>query len=179
MVNLIQWTSHNNYNQQWKITRDAAGYHVMTARHSGKAMDLKSGNQNENGEIIQYTVNGTTAQQWTIQAVTCAARGARMAGDGLVIPSFDSFAEPEQGHFKLYPNPAQNMVNVDLRAANGQPATVALTDLTGRTLYQKLVDTSTESQHAISTSSYSDGAYLISVKVNDGSVATLRLLIAH
>jgi len=179
MVNLIQWTSHSNYNQQWKITRDAAGNYVMTARHSGKAMDLKAGNQNENGEIIQYVVNGTTAQQWTIQAVTCAARGARMANDGLVIPAFDSFIEPENSGYKLYPNPAQHVVNVDLRAANGQPATVALTDLSGRTLYRKLVDNSTESQHAISTSSYSDGAYLISVQVSDGSIATLRLVIAH
>ncbi|MCY7359806.1 MAG: RICIN domain-containing protein, partial [Rudanella sp.] len=178
-VNLIQWTSHDNSNQQWKIQRNAQGYYVMTARHSGKAMHLKNNTLSENGEIVQYTVNGTTSQQWTIQAVNCAAPGARMATEVLVIPTFDSFIESEEGVFRLYPNPAQHRVNVDLRAANGQPTTVALTDLTGRTLYRKLVDTSTEQQHLISTTMFSDGVYLISVHVNDGMVATLRLVIAH
>ncbi len=178
-VNLIQWPSHNDANQQWKIQRNAQGYYVMTARHSGKAMHLKNNTLSENGEIVQYTINGSTSQQWTIQAVSCAAPGARIATEVLVIPTFDSFTEPEEGVFRLYPNPAQHRVNVDLRAANGQPATVALTDLTGRTLYRKLVDTSTEQQHSISTTTFSDGVYLISVNVSDGTVATLRLVIAH
>lgn len=179
LVNIIQWTSHTAQNQQWKIQRDAQGYYSLLARHSGKAMDQKYSTQTENGEIVQYTVNGTKAQQWTIQAVTCAAPGARIANDGLVIPLFDSMTEPGDGGFKLYPNPAQHSVTIDLRAANGQPATVALTDLTGRTLYRQTVDTGSESQHAIITSSYSDGVYLISVTVSDGTVATLRLVIAR
>ena len=179
LVNLIQWTSHTGQNQQWKITRDATGYYVLTARHSGKAMALKNGNQTENGEIVQFTTNGTTTQQWTIQAVTCAAPGARIAGDGLVIPMFDLFSEPETRAFKLYPNPAQNSVIIDLRSANGQLATVAITDLNGRSVYQKLVDTETESQHVVSTASYSDGVYVVSVKVSNGTAASLKLVVAH
>ena len=92
---------------------------------------------------------------------------------------FDSATEPEQRDFKIYPNPAQHEVKVDLRAANRQPATVSLTDLAGRTLYQKLVDTKITQQHTISTGNYSDGVYLVSVKVSDGTVATLRLVIAR
>lgn len=181
LVNLIQWTSHSDQNQQWKITRDAQGYFVFTARHSGKAIDLKYNNQNENGEIVQYTVNGTTAQQWTIQSVGCATPGSRIATipDGFVIPSFDSYTESVEGKFSLYPNPAQNSVNVDLRAAAGQLADVALTDLSGRTLYRKQVDTQTEPQHTISTATYSDGAYLISVRVNGSALAIMRLVIAR
>lgn len=179
LVNLIQWPSHTGHNQQWKIARDAAGYYVLTARHSGKAMALKNGNQLENGEIVQFTTNGTTTQQWTIQAVTCAARGARIATDALVIPMLDSFSELEAGAFKLYPNPAQNSVSVDLRSANGQPATVAITDLNGRSVYQKLVDTEAESQHVVSTASYSDGVYVVSVKVSNGTAASLKLVVAH
>lgn len=178
-ANLIQWTAHSGTNQQWKIVRDAQGYYVITARHSGKAMDLKGGTQAENGEIIQYSANGTINQQWTIQAVTCAARGSRIASDGLVIPMFDSSTEPNEGRFSLYPNPAQNSVTVDLRAANGLPADVSLTDLNGRALYRKRVDTSADNQHTMSTTPYSDGLYLLSVQVEGGATTTLKLVISR
>ena len=176
-VNLTQWSSHSGTNQQWKIQRDALGYYVFVARHSGKAIDQKGANAGENVEIIQYSINGTAAQQWVVQAVTCATPGARIAGEGLVIPMFESITESED--FNLYPNPAQHVVNVDLRAANGQPAIVALTDLTGRIHYRATVDTNRESQHTISTASYNDGIYLISVRVDSKPVTTLRLVIAR
>jgi glucose/arabinose dehydrogenase len=176
-TNLIQWSSHGGTNQQWRITRDAQGFFVLTARHSGKAMDQRGANSAENVEIVQYSLNGTIAQQWVITAVGCAAPGARIGTELSVVPAFDSFAEPENSGFVLYPNPAQNSVNLDLRAAYSQPADVILTDLNGRTLYQKTVETAQENQHTISTVNYSDGVYLITVRVAEGPTKSLRLVI--
>ncbi|KAB7731741.1 PKD domain-containing protein [Rudanella paleaurantiibacter] len=178
-TNLIQWTNNTGYSQQWRITRDTQGYYLLTARHSGSAMDQRGASSAQNVEIVQYTVNGTIAQQWVVQTVKCAVAGARMAGDGLVIPVFDSFAEPTDEGFKLYPNPAQNSVSIDLRAANGQPTNLRLTDLTGRILYQKTVLTEIETQYTLSTTTYSDGVYLISVNPADGRKASLRLVISR
>jgi glucose/arabinose dehydrogenase len=173
MVNIIQWSASGGQNQQWKITRDAQGYHVFTARHSGKVLDQKGSGENEG--IIQWSASGGQNQQWTIDAVGCSAVGSRLGTDDLLSSLFPSTDSP----YRLYPNPAHTHVNVDLQASQGLSTNVTLTDLNGKVLYQRLVDTTKESHHIILTDTYATGVYLVSIETAGSKKTTLRLLIGQ
>jgi hypothetical protein len=172
-TNLVQWASTGGQNQQWKVRLDAQGYYTFMARHSGKMMDQKGNSADENIEIVQWPATGVQNQQWLIDAVGCSIPGSRMGATDFatVLP------EQIDSQYTLYPNPAQMQVNVDLQAAQGQPASVTLTDLRGKTLYRRLVNTETEPHHTIATSNYAAGIYLVVIDVADQPKATLRLVI--
>jgi hypothetical protein len=53
-----------NTNQQWQITDLGGGYHRITARHSGKCLDVAGYSTADSARIVQYTCNGGTNQQW-------------------------------------------------------------------------------------------------------------------
>jgi len=55
--------------QQWRITRNANGEYIFTARSSGKCFDVQNNSTGDNTPIQQYTCNGTTAQSWRLTAV--------------------------------------------------------------------------------------------------------------
>lgn len=173
LANLIQWTSTGSPNQQWKVALDGQGYYTFTARHSGKMMDQRESNVADNAEIIQWPATGAQNQQWLIDAVGCSIPGSRIGAADFVtaLPAYSD------NQYVLYPNPAQLQVNVDLQAAQGQPASVTLTDLRGKALYRRLVNTETEPYHTISTSEYAAGIYMIVIDVADQPKATLRLVI--
>lgn len=172
-TNLVQWASTGGQNQQWKITLDAQGYYTFTARHSGKMMDQREFNVADNVEIIQWPATGAQNQQWLIDAVGCSIPGSRVgAADFMTV-----LPEYSDNQYVLYPNPAQLQVNVDLQAAQGRPASVTLTDLRGKAMYRRLVNTETEPYHTISTSNYGAGIYLVSIEVAEQPKATLRLVI--
>lgn len=172
-ANLIQWSSTGSPNQQWKITLDAQGYYTFTARHSGKAMDQRESSLADNAEIIQWPVTGAQNQQWLIDAVGCSIPGSRVGA----VDFAATLPEYSDSQYVLYPNPAQMQVKVNLQAAQGQPAGVTLTDLQGKTLYRRLVNTETESTHTITTSEYAVGIYMVVIDVADQPKATLRLVI--
>ncbi|GAB3760981.1 RICIN domain-containing protein [Spirosoma pomorum] len=172
LVNIIQWPSTGQKNQQWKITPDAQGYYVFTARHSGKVMDQKGSGENE--DIIQWSATGGQNQQWTIDAVGCSAAGSRLGANELL-----STTELTDIPYRIYPNPAETYVNVDLQASQGRLTNVSLTDLNGKTLYHRLVDTSKEPYHVMPTDMYAKGVYLLSIDVSGNPKTTLRLLIGR
>jgi glucose/arabinose dehydrogenase len=172
LVNIIQWPSTGQKNQQWKITPDAQGYYVFTARHSGKVMDQKGSGENE--DIIQWSATGGQNQQWTIDAVGCSAAGSRLGANELMYST-----ELTDIPYRIYPNPAHTYVNVDLQASQGRLTDVSLTDLNEKVLYHRLVDTSKEPYHVISTDMYATGVYLLSIDVAGNPKTTLRLLVGR
>lgn len=44
-----------------------SGYYTITNRNSGKCVDVSSKSTSDNADIIQYTCNGGTNQQWSLQ----------------------------------------------------------------------------------------------------------------
>lgn len=65
---------------------------------------------------------------------------------------------------KVYPNPTQDFINLELPSKEGISAQVALYDLHGRVIYQnnEVTDTTTN----IDLSSYSKGIYILSIEIN-------------
>ena len=78
--NLDQWDESNIYqNQSWSlslvtlpaVTEQAAiipgAIYKLTARHSGKCLDVASSSTSAGAKVQQYTDNGTKAQQWKFE----------------------------------------------------------------------------------------------------------------
>ncbi|MBO0936294.1 RICIN domain-containing protein [Fibrella sp. HMF5335] len=165
---LQQWTYWGGSFQQWVVQRNAAGFFTFTNRNSGMAIAVKGANTTEGGDIVQATSSSTaTSQQWTLTTVGCPT-GGRLA----------SFTETSAVPvFQLWPNPAQDFVQIDLKAAKGQPTTIGLTDLAGRSLGQTLVDAPTDTPYQLNTGTLANGLYLISITPAGQPAATTRLLI--
>ncbi len=117
-------------NQQWKIEPTADGYYKLTARHSGKCLDVESGSTAAGARIHQWDCySGLTSQQWKIEFVQPAAR---LAAAG----SLSREAAPA---LALYPNPASGQVTCVYHAAKAQRAKLVLTDLLARPLKEQAV----------------------------------------
>ena len=165
---LQQWTFWGGSFQQWVIQRNAAGFFTFTNRNSGMAIAVKGANTLEGGDIVQATASSTaTSQQWTLTTVGCPAGGGRLATE-------EASSGPA---FRLWPNPAQDFVLIDLQAAKGQPTTIGLTDLAGRVLSQTLVDAPTDAPYQLPTGTLANGLYLISITPTGQPANTTRLLI--
>lgn len=63
--------------------------------------------------------------------------------------------------FAVYPNPAGSFVNVDLRAAEGRPVTLLLTELTGRPVSSMSIDKAGAKPIQFPTRQLTGGTYLL------------------
>ncbi|MFE1029676.1 RICIN domain-containing protein [Streptomyces sp. NPDC058818] len=61
---VTQRTCSTEANQQWRITNVGGGYYRITARHSGKCLDIRYGSTTVGAQAIQYTCKESANQQW-------------------------------------------------------------------------------------------------------------------
>lgn len=65
-TNIQLYSTNKSIAQEWKITRDKAGYYTVINPNSGKALDIADGIMRKNTNIQQFTPNNTCAQRWYI-----------------------------------------------------------------------------------------------------------------
>lgn len=77
--------------------------------------------------------------------------------------------------FKLYPNPADDSVNIDLGANYTEINTISIFNIQG----QRVLETSTKKQQkiAISTEAFTSGIYIIEIASNEGLKSIEKLVI--
>jgi GH43 family beta-xylosidase len=73
-IKIQQWTWLSADNQQWSFNEvlpvtEGKNY-VITARHSGKAIQVYNSGKNSGDKIGQFTVNGSVSQSWTAHNIT-------------------------------------------------------------------------------------------------------------
>ncbi len=166
---LQQWTFWGGSFQQWVVQRNTGGFFTFTNRNSGKSIDVKGANTLEGGNIVQATSTTATSQQWTLIQTGCPIGGGRLSAWDIITSH-----EPT---YRIWPNPAQDFVLIDLQAAEGQPTTLGLTDLAGRALSQTLVAAPTDAPYRLDTGSLASGLYFISITPDGKPASTVRLLI--
>jgi len=76
------------------------------------------------------------------------------------IPRADTTVVNKAG-FKLYPNPAENFVTVEISNPNGISQKLELIDMLGRTLYTKETESTKTAKYTLDTTGYLPGVYLI------------------
>jgi hypothetical protein len=70
----------------------------------------------------------------------------------------------------VYPNPAKELVNIDFLLAEKQFVELNLTDITGRKIYNNVVEMEPIGSSSINTSVLKTGVYFISIKTKQGLI---------
>lgn len=82
--------------------------------------------------------------------------------------------------FNLYPNPTDDLVNVEVALRDGANYTIEMLDLSGRVVYTQTLSSSqfNNSTHQINTSNFESGIYFVNVTEGDNRM-TKRLIITR
>ena len=81
--------------------------------------------------------------------------------------------------FKVYPNPANRIVYVDLKQFSGKRVDIVLMDHTGQPVYRQKFDSASDSPYSIDLSNLSKGFYLITVQTEGQDIVVKKLLITN
>ena len=91
-----------------------------------------------------------------------------------IIDSSLSSSDFENNGFSLFPNPAKETFTLKSSTAN-LSTSISVFDLTGKLLFTKELNDSTE--NTIATTSLSKGIYLVSVETTNGTNYTSKLIV--
>lgn len=87
--------------------------------------------------------------------------------------------DPEYAeHVQLYPNPANQVVNIQLPAAVTKPTPVTMIDAFGRIIYESVFQTG-EKTKTVSTTSFADGIYMLQLAAPQGSKVVKKVMVTH
>lgn len=78
----------------------------------------------------------------------------------------------------VYPNPANQLVNIELPAAAAKPTPVVLIDAFGKTVYQSEFRIG-EKTKAVSTETMANGVYMLQLTTPGGSKAVRKVMVKH
>jgi len=82
------------------------------------------------------------------------------------------------GDAKVYPVPAQNMLNVDLKWDNAQATDITMMDATGKTVRHWNTPAATEFHTSVSVDGLSEGVYFLKITGAQGQIAK-QIVVAH
>ena len=112
----------NNQNQHWKKVNIGGGKYRLEKRNaSGFSIDGNVGGTNGQNVYLWSSSSGNINQQWVISQVGNAR---------LDKPT----AKLQEDELSVYPNPARNMANIEVRVSQPGPVTLAVYNLQGKLL---------------------------------------------
>ncbi|MCW3123683.1 MAG: hypothetical protein JWQ38_3175 [Flavipsychrobacter sp.] len=119
---------------------------------------------------VGATVKQFPAVSWHVTCTTCK----------LLKSGSTAFTEnSEQNNIvNVYPDPANNEVNITFSLATAADVKVTLTNLLGQVVATKAVDNTAEGIATFNTASLSPGVYVYTLRAN-GETATGRVVVAH
>jgi Secretion system C-terminal sorting domain len=110
----------------------------------------------------QSTIGNLAVAKYNYAAITCTPPKTRVK----------TVSTPP--YFELCPNPTSEGFTIAL-SANGSGASISVSDLTGRMMYQSIT---TSSSIKIETSGWAAGVYLCRVVWGDGTVVVKKVVVA-
>ncbi|MFN7313792.1 MAG: T9SS type A sorting domain-containing protein [Bacteroidota bacterium] len=136
----------------------------------GTISDILAGAGLEIGDSIDLA--------WTVEASVngTSVWSADTFGIRLTKGQINSVKEIAQvnNYLTVYPNPANDVLNISMDNKAGAATAYAVVDVTGRTV---LSGNASANQFNVSLSSVKPGLYFVQVMLNDGSVATKRIVV--
>jgi len=125
------------------------------------------------GDVLDFTLPSQQQKAWllSLDSYGCLSAGCHL---------FDAVTEIEkqQGVFKAYPNPANDVLYIQhLPGFETQPCELQMMDITGKiVMHQKLINQ--EVTYILSTEVLSNGIYFLSLKTQSGVVQTEKIIIS-
>ncbi|HEX8528556.1 MAG TPA: RICIN domain-containing protein [Cytophagales bacterium] len=131
--NVEQYTYSGTNMQQWKVELQSDGYYKITNRGTGKSLDVASASTQNGVRILQFTYTGASNQKWKLQSVTSSAREA-------AAETAEEQLEEATADLTLFPNPAQDVVQVTYKAKADGPGSVEVSDATSQRKLSRTVE---------------------------------------
>jgi mannose/fructose-specific phosphotransferase system component IIA len=85
--------------------------------------------------------------------------------------------ELEVTTFNLYPNPATETVQIELKQQ--EEVEILVTDVLGRTVYNEILRSAQNDKMDLDVSGWPNGVYLVSIINQNGIRSTQRLVVQH
>jgi hypothetical protein len=163
-----QWEYESFDNQKWSIVNVGSGYYKIVAKHSGKALEVADNSTLNGALILQRTYSGTDNQKWQLVSLGVAGREA--------LPE-DEVELSDNETLNVYPNPAQNQLNISHYAKEGGTASVQiLNDLSQIQLSQEFNVQKGSNNLELDISKVNQGLHIL--RVTDGkSIRFKKILI--
>jgi len=120
--------------QQWKVELTSDGYYKITNRSTGKSLDVASASTLNKARILQYTYSGAGHQKWKIQSMSAST--ARVAA----AQTAEEQLEEATDNVTLFPNPAQDVVQVTYKAKADGQGSVEVSDATSQSKLSRTVE---------------------------------------
>jgi|GEM_PF-4506128 len=119
--------------QQWRVELQSDGYYKITNRSTGKSLDVSGASTLNGARILQFAYSGSNNQKWKLQSTTASGReaAAETAAEQL---------EEAADNVTLFPNPAQDLVQVTYKAKADGPGTVVVSDATSQSKISRTVE---------------------------------------
>jgi hypothetical protein len=125
-----QYTYTGTAMQQWKVELLSDGYYKITNRSTGKSLDVTSASTLNKARIQQWSYVGSDNQKWKLQSTSSTAR----------VASAEAELEEAADDVTLFPNPAQDVVQVTYKAKADGQGSVQVSDATSQSKLSKTVD---------------------------------------
>lgn len=102
--------------------------------------------------------------------------------DNSIAPQYSStlkinYLKPNS--YNIFPNPAQNNVQIDLTQAVGKKVDIHIFSLMGKELYQEQIESATSAPHTINISPFEMGQYMLQINVAGQRSVTRKLVIGN
>ncbi|MBN1781504.1 RICIN domain-containing protein [bacterium] len=120
---MLQWPSNGGINQQWTIAYVDSGWYKVTARHSGKCLEVANGSTADGANVRQYTDNGDNAQRWQFGLAGAPVSVSETEGRNLV----EAFTLEQN-----VPNPFNPDTEIRYHLATAATIRLEIVDILGR-----------------------------------------------
>lgn len=172
-INVHANLQHANALIQWQIATPVTEANNFEVQYSVDGINWKVLSQIK---ITDRNQNVYQAEQTNIPAGNVYYRIKQIDNNGFyVFSKIVMLNNTIKNNFTIYPNPANNYINIDRAYNQNKNATIELFNAVGQKLLSKKILTSSEK---IQTANFPDGTYLLKLIDND-EVRTYKIIIKH
>jgi hypothetical protein len=169
--NVEQYTYSGTAMQQWKVELTSDGYYKIINRSTGKSLDVAGASTLNEARILQFTYTGASNQKWKIQSMSSTARVA-------AAETAEEQLEEAADNVTLFPNPAQDLVQVTYKAKADGQGSVVVSDATSQSKLSRTVELHAgDNVVDLDVTSLPTGIYFLRFKA-EGKEVTKKLVVA-
>jgi hypothetical protein len=115
------------------------------------------------------TYEVTLANMGTIVVLVSDANGC-YGSDTVIVDFILGVPAIQKASVKIYPNPAADYLNIEMKQFNGQDINVIITDMAGKTVYNKSMVVNGNQASTIDVSQFPSGTYFVQIQTEDQKV---------
>lgn len=165
--NVEQHTYTGSAMQQWKVELMSDGFYKITNRSTGFSLDVAGASTLNKARILQYAYKGGDNQKWRLQSMSSAR-----------VASAEAELEEAANDVTLFPNPAQDVVQVTYKAKADGQGSVQVSDATSQSKLSKTVELHAgDNVIDLDVTSLPTGIYFLRFQA-EGKEVTKKLVVA-